>query len=501
MYLLDSVHVWHVAKTGNDGNGGHAQQYPINLAADAKLTLSAAIAAAAAGDTIIVHPGLYSETVDLSKQLILEGTNRDQCRITSALNALTVSADGGIVRRMHATSTGATTQQGIRLSDGINDVVLEDCYGEGNWDGIYLATNNNVRLIRCYGKSGTDGIQLGGGRGVIVEQCIGESTGAYVSNPSYGFASQASLTGAIIKDCIAISLRSRTDDKDAGGIKCAGQMLIDGLVSYSNQSAGSGDGDAIGMRIFSGAQVLARNVVIKTISANGEERDIQVDDGLLNIIDSVYDTAKTTGTFIQGGSGWAAAVNAEIDTALDSTVPGSPTADSINERIKAIDDKLPSATYLRGTADSDGGLCAADKSDINAEADTALSDIRLDHLLAVADDDDPVDDSIIAKMAGAGNWSSFEAANDSLMMIRDYQQVECKNALQSYELDHLISASGGTITNDSILAKLVSKSATAAWSDFVNTTDSLQAIRDKEDALTTCRQIEHDSTVIIRDST
>jgi len=338
MYLLDSGHVWHVAKTGNDGNGGHAQQYPINLAADAKLTISAAIAAAAAGDTIIIHPGLYSETVGVSKQLILEATNRNQCRITSALNALTISADGVIVRRIHATSTGATTQQGIKLSDGINDVVLEDCYGEGNWDGIYLATNNNVRLIRCHGKSGTDGIQLGDGRGVIAVQCIGESTGAYVSNPSYGFASQANLTGAIIKDCVAISLRSRTDDKDAGGIKCSGEMLIDGLVIYSNQSAESGDGDAIGIRVFSGAQVLARNVVITTISANAAERDIQVDDGSLNIIDSVYDSGKTTGTFVQGGSGWAAAVNAEIDTALDTATPGSPTADSINERIKAIDE-------------------------------------------------------------------------------------------------------------------------------------------------------------------
>lgn len=33
----------------------------------------------------------------------------------------------------------------------------------------------------------------------------------------------------------------------------------------------------------------------------------------------------------------AAQVNAEVDTALDTAIPGSPTADSINERIKAID--------------------------------------------------------------------------------------------------------------------------------------------------------------------
>lgn len=40
----------------------------------------------------------------------------------------------------------------------------------------------------------------------------------------------------------------------------------------------------------------------------------------------------------------AAQVNTEVDTALNTAIPGSPTADSINERIKAIDDKLPSGT-------------------------------------------------------------------------------------------------------------------------------------------------------------
>jgi len=37
----------------------------------------------------------------------------------------------------------------------------------------------------------------------------------------------------------------------------------------------------------------------------------------------------------------AAQVNTEVDNALDTAIPGSPTANSINERIKAIDDKLP----------------------------------------------------------------------------------------------------------------------------------------------------------------
>jgi len=68
----------------------------------------------------------------------------------------------------------------------------------------------------------------------------------------------------------------------------------------------------------------------------------------------------------------AAEVNAQVDDALNTAIPGSPTAGSINERVKAIDDKLPSASYLRGTADSDGGLCTADKADIQTECEDAI---------------------------------------------------------------------------------------------------------------------------------
>lgn len=39
-----------------------------------------------------------------------------------------------------------------------------------------------------------------------------------------------------------------------------------------------------------------------------------------------------------------ASVNTEIDNALNTAIPGSPTADSINERMAAIDNKLPAGT-------------------------------------------------------------------------------------------------------------------------------------------------------------
>lgn len=73
---------------------------------------------------------------------------------------------------------------------------------------------------------------------------------------------------------------------------------------------------------------------------------------------------------------------------------------------------------IKGTDDID--LSATQKTSVNAEVDGALSDIKLDHLIAVADGDDPVNDSIISKMAASdGDWSGFDKASDALEAIRD----------------------------------------------------------------------------------
>ncbi|MFQ6027400.1 MAG: hypothetical protein ACE5Q6_07905 [Dehalococcoidia bacterium] len=76
---------------------------------------------------------------------------------------------------------------------------------------------------------------------------------------------------------------------------------------------------------------------------------------------------------------------------------------------------------------------------------------------------------------------------------------EADTALQDINLDHLmkVAVTGPDVVDDSALAKLASKSATADWDDFVNTTDSLQAIRDKEtDIETDTQAIETDTQAI-----
>jgi len=81
------------------------------------------------------------------------------------------------------------------------------------------------------------------------------------------------------------------------------------------------------------------------------------------------------------------------------------------------------------------------------------------------------------KTAVDANGTSISGLND--VSAADVN-AQCDAAIETYGLDHLIAAavSGTDITDNSIIAKMVSKSATADWDSFDNTTDSLESITD-----------------------
>jgi len=120
-----------------------------------------------------------------------------------------------------------------------------------------------------------------------------------------------------------------------------------------------------------------------------------------------------------------AQVNTEVDNALNTAVPGSPTADSINERIKAIDDLITSskiAAQVKGIDDID--LSATMKASVNTEIDTALSDINLDHLCKTATGaadmtTEIADNTILSRILANGDTSGFVPSTDGFQPIRD----------------------------------------------------------------------------------
>jgi len=151
----DSAHILHVAKTGNDANTGHAQQYPIAFAADAKLTIGSAISAAASGDIIIIWPGTYAEFVDLdnaAKQLHLIGTHRHLCKVIG------LDADNEPVVHNYPGCT-------------LENLTIEN--GESGEEAVYGATCDDTKYINCtiIDDVGIDALMADSSKRVTVKDC------------------------------------------------------------------------------------------------------------------------------------------------------------------------------------------------------------------------------------------------------------------------------------------------------------------------------------------
>ena len=79
----------------------------------------------------------------------------------------------------------------------------------------------------------------------------------------------------------------------------------------------------------------------------------------------------------------------------------------------------------------------------------------------------------------SADGSGFTALGGMGTAMKAEVEAEANDALVALKLDHLVAvADSDDVVNNSIIAKMVSKAATADWSDFLNTTDSLEAIRD-----------------------
>lgn len=149
------------------------------------------------------------------------------------------------------------------------------------------------------------------------------------------------------------------------------------------------------------------------------------------------------------------------DAVLDEALSGHVTAGTLGKAIadtEADTDELQQDWANGGRLDTilDARASQTSVNTIDGNVDAILVDTGT---------------TIPAQISGLENVSSSDV------------QTACNSALVALDLDHLFNSAAGTEVEDSsILARLVSKSATPTFSDFVNTTDSLQAIRDRGDA-------------------
>ena len=164
----DSSFVIHVSKSGNDANGGIAQQYPVSFANDAKLTIGSAVSACPDGGMIIVWPGDYAETVDIktaAKKITLLGTSYRGSRIVPASGKGVIGYAG-----LHLENISVEVQDDTSMA--VDCASQDDCsfrrcfiHSKGI-DGLYLTQADNAVIEDCYVFASYDCIMIGK-RGLI----------------------------------------------------------------------------------------------------------------------------------------------------------------------------------------------------------------------------------------------------------------------------------------------------------------------------------------------
>ena len=147
-----------------------------------------------------------------------------------------------------------------------------------------------------------------------------------------------------------------------------------------------------------------------------------------DVNDILVDTGTTlpaTLTTIEGKIDTVDTVADGIQTDLDNATDGLGALKALLDTIDGIVDAILVDTAVIGALGA--GLTAIPwnstwDAEVQSEVNDALVALNLDHLLAVADADDVVDNSVIAKLAALGataDWSTFVNTTDSLQAIRD----------------------------------------------------------------------------------
>lgn len=202
--IYDGIHTWHVAKTGNNNNGGHSL-------ADAKLTIGAAVSAAGAGDMIIVWPGDYDEHVDLdsaNKSLIIAGTNRNKCRVVRSSNAAAITLISGCeLRNISAISVNSQDMncKAVVLKNGSSEILVDNCFIHGSYDGLYGVGTSAVLISNSHLKGQYDSVNATAINGWTAVNCIFETDGTFTNVDT-----RAAIVGgqAVFNNCIFLANRS-----------------------------------------------------------------------------------------------------------------------------------------------------------------------------------------------------------------------------------------------------------------------------------------------------
>jgi len=304
----------------------------------------------------------------------------------------------------------------------------------------------------------------------------------------------AAVSGSIYKDT--------NDNIDAVDTSVAGvstkigtPVALDGgtasiasnLVKLADDSGGSLY-DATSDSAHTKTATLVDNNATKVIIAKAlKDQDVSlVSSASGSVHDDIMDNIDAVDTSVGGVSSQVTTVDGKVDTAiLDigtaisniGAVDGK--VDTAISDIGTVDGKVDTVILNVATVDGKVDTVVSAVGTVDGKVDTVISDIvtvdgKVDTVILGVGTIEGKADTIISDIGGLNDISTSDV------------KTQADTALTDLNLDKLIKNAGADtdVTDNSLIAKIVSKAATADFTSYSNVTDSLEALADKTSGLT-----------------
>lgn len=482
--FYDSDHVFHVAKTGNDNNGGLAQQYPISLVNDAKLTIGSALTVAASGDRIILWPGDYAESVDLltaTKNMTIIGADKELCIISKDAALVVRTYNHCRLENLSIIQTGSYANGAVECGGRLDimgcRVISEDV-------GIKASGIHRLRMSDCYTEAGF--IAVYAGESVIIDRSLLLATGASGDNHTVALEITGAYFGSFvnIKDSqlLACPGFGKATGKEAPLYECDGALY--GIHNVATFKA---------KLVLNNCQVIADGYTVS--GANGASYSAEDSyavnggtDGQPGDMDLVANNCIFHARTDQNYSKTAYAFNHVSAQIANSHIKAEGVAASYS-----FNDYEANTVQLANTRYSDTvhanvtvEIMAREGTDsdtlksLSDQADTAQADLDIiTGASGVVIQDDTI---TAAKIANAAiDNATFAADVGSTAYGSNIIALAVRKVLDELNLDHLCKVvTGGAdmtteVVDNSIISRIIASGDTSV---FDPTTDSLQDIRD-----------------------
>ena len=136
-----------IVPIGSDGLGGAAVAATLSVRAGA--SIQSAIDAAAAGDVVEVHPGIYRGNLKISRPLTLKGIGRPTVSGALEGDTIRVSATDVTIEGLIVRDSGDSLKDqnaGIYIVPGAHRAVVRHCDLTYNLFGLWIEKANDVRI-------------------------------------------------------------------------------------------------------------------------------------------------------------------------------------------------------------------------------------------------------------------------------------------------------------------------------------------------------------------